>query len=187
VALQLVDPAPVWATVIAAVLTATIAAAFFTSGPVAILASRTGRRLPEAAGGYDHDALQRYVAAADRPSEEHEPSGLTLYRMELHWDIVFVLLYGIGALFVVDGTWGRAASSDRVAWRLSGLGVVLLLVVLDLLEDGLLLLSVGRSPGGELAHPALVRWARFATRGKKTAALLTAAIVVVGFVRAAIS
>ena len=66
-ALQLIDQAPVWLTVAAATLTAIVTAAFLMSGPVAILAGRTGKKLPEVRGGYDAASLKGYVYP-DQPS-----------------------------------------------------------------------------------------------------------------------
>jgi len=187
VALQLIDQAPVWLTVAAATLTAIVTAAFLMSGPVAILAGRTGKKLPEVRGGYDAASLKGYVAAADRATEDHEPTGRALYRMELHWDLIFVLLYGLGLVLVVDGTWGRAAAADGSAWRIGGVAVVVSLMVLDWLEDGLLLSAVGCRSDDRLAHPGLVRWARYSTRAKKIALILAGIVALSGSIRIAIT
>ena len=71
--------------------------------------------------------------------------------------------------------------------RIGGVAVVVSLMVLDWLEDGLLLSAVGCRSDDRLAHPGLVRWARYSTRAKKIALILAGIVALSGSIRIAIT
>jgi hypothetical protein len=175
-----VSQLPGWATVVIAVSTATLVVGFISSGPVAILTSRAGRRLPEVKGGYDAKEILRFLRSADA-NGPHTRSGRALYRLELQYDILFILLFILGAILVVDGTWGRVVGADRMGWRIAGLLPILLIGISDLVEDLLLLRALGSDDNREqLARPRLVPFANIATTFKRWLVVATAAFAGLG-------
>jgi hypothetical protein len=175
-----VSQLPGWATVVIAVCTATLVVGFVSSGPVAILTSRAGRRLPEVKGGYDAAEIRRFLHSANAHGP-HTRSGKALYRLEVQHDILFILLFTLGASLVVDGTWGRAIGIDQMGWRIAGLLPILLLGISDLVEDLLLLPALGSDDNQEqLARPHLVPFASIATTFKRWLVVVASALTVIG-------
>lgn len=159
----------------AAIGTLAASALFLGLGPPAAL-KRVAGNPPE------RIRLVRRYSSEDVAGYLGDPGGKarTLYRLQLQWDLLFLLVYGWGLAFVVDGTFVRSfADTGLVRWALLAPAVA---AVADLVEDVLLLSVVSREPGPDERFGVRVTIASIFTLVKWWLVLATLLLIVAGLI-----
>lgn len=163
-------------TIWAAIGTLVISAAFLLFGPPAALHRAARMKLPESPrlwGLYDANLVREFLGRAGK-------NGWRLYRWQLYLDIPFLVLYGWGLAFVLDGTFVRwFVDPGLIGW------VVWLAVApaaADLVEDLALLRAIsGDAKGNATVRPGpWIRLAAVSTVGKWLLVLVTGLLIAIG-------
>ncbi len=170
-----------WVTVIAGVAVVALNLLFLFGGYAAVMRRRTGRRVPEgnvriwSRRLYTAGEVFQYMADAG-------PDGRHVYRLQLWWDMVYAVLFGLAGFVLMDGVFGRAYGVDR--WWLWALDVSPVFAgAADALEDAALLVATRARPAGEepgRADPRAVVDAERFTRAKFLLHAVWIAALVVG-------
>lgn len=169
-------------TVWAAVGTLAVFGTFLSLGPARALAVKTKRQPPEGFrlwGLYDADRVREYLVDAGE-------NGRELYLLQLKLDFVFLILWGWGLAFLIDGTFVRQlAEPGNLAW-IALLPAVA--AIADLLEDVSLLMAL-KGGGAAGQRPIGAEWvprAALATLVKWWAVTASAILIAYGSISLAV-